>query len=252
MTDLLHRFAVPLILAGDHGPLRRALASVGAHATAADPWLSLASALTNFEAGEFSAAQGDLRHARQFWPAHGTVDLDGAARRRRAVRRRGRPAPLPSAIADADELPAEPELEALARLSRGMARLERDDRAGARAEFDAALTLSRRHGFDYLTMQCLVLLGVVAGTSGDVRTMRAVSSEALRHRGRPRLGGLDVVGRRHGDAGLRPNFCAAEAADAERLAAEGLARGPAASPPPLRFVLQAVHGAAVFDLRGPG
>ena len=56
VTDLLHRFAVPLIVAGDHGPLRRALASVGAHATAADPWLSLASVLANVEAGELSAA----------------------------------------------------------------------------------------------------------------------------------------------------------------------------------------------------
>ena len=75
VTDLLHRFAVPLIVAGDHGPLRRALASVGAHATAADPWLSLASALANVEAGELSAAQGDLRHARRCWPAHATVGL---------------------------------------------------------------------------------------------------------------------------------------------------------------------------------
>ena len=37
----------------------------------------------------------------------------------------------------------------------------------ARAEFDAALALSRRHGFDYLTMQCLALLGVVAATSAE-------------------------------------------------------------------------------------
>jgi LuxR family maltose regulon positive regulatory protein len=39
-----------------------------------------------------------------------------------------------------------------------------------------------------------------------------------------------------------------EAADAERLAAEGLAPGPAVASPPLWFALQAVHGAAVFDL----
>jgi LuxR family maltose regulon positive regulatory protein len=39
----------------------------------------------------------------------------------------------------------------------------------------------------------------------------------------------------------------AEATEAERLAAEGLASGSAASTPPLRFALQAVHGAAVFD-----
>ena len=87
--------------------------------------------------------------------------------------------PAPFVIAELAELPAEPELEALAHLSRGNARLERDDRAGARAELDAALTLSRRHGFDYLTLQCLALLGVVAGTCGDMRGMRAVSGEAL-------------------------------------------------------------------------
>ena len=75
LTELLHRFAVPLLLAGDHGPLRRALAHVGVEAKAADPWLSLASALTNFEAGELTAGQGDLRHARQFWPEHGSTDL---------------------------------------------------------------------------------------------------------------------------------------------------------------------------------
>ena len=67
----------------------------------------------------------------------------------------------------------EPELEALARLSRGMALLECDDRGGAGVEFDAALALSRRHGFGYLRMQCLVLQGVVACTSGEVRRMRA-------------------------------------------------------------------------------
>jgi LuxR family maltose regulon positive regulatory protein len=37
LTELLHRYAIPLILTGDHGPLRRALAGLGAHATASDP-----------------------------------------------------------------------------------------------------------------------------------------------------------------------------------------------------------------------
>ena len=77
-------------------------------------------------------------------------------------------------IAEVVELPAEPELEALAHLSRGSALLERDDLSGARAALDAALILSRRHGFDYLSLQCLALLGVVAGTCGDVRGTREV------------------------------------------------------------------------------
>ena len=39
LTELLHRFALRLILAGDHGPLRRALAGIATQAAAADPWL---------------------------------------------------------------------------------------------------------------------------------------------------------------------------------------------------------------------
>ena len=68
LIELLHRFAIPLILTGDHGPLRRALARVGAYATASDPWLALTSALAHLEAGELPAAQADLRHARQPGP----------------------------------------------------------------------------------------------------------------------------------------------------------------------------------------
>jgi LuxR family maltose regulon positive regulatory protein len=168
VTDLLHRLTVPLILAGDHGPLRRALASVGAHAAATDPWLAIASALTHLEAGEIPAAQGDLRHARQHWPADGPIDLEvlrGVAEQFGG----GTALPLPPAIAEADGLPAAPELEALARLSRGSALLDRGNRAKARAELDAALSLSRQHGFDYLRMQCLALLGVVAATSETSR-----------------------------------------------------------------------------------
>ena len=246
LTDLLRRLSVPLILTGNHGPLRRALAGVSAQTTAADPWLSVASALTNVEAGELAAAQGDLRRARQLWPAQESVELvvlravaeqfgadaNGSAR---------------SAISEADDLPAEPELEALARLSRGKARLDRDDRDGARTEFDAALILSRQHRFDFLTMQCLVMLGVVEGTSGDLKGMRAVSSEAL-----------DVAAD-HGWQGSRWSATAtamlaysdllrAEAASAERLTAEGLGAGSAALPPLLSFIMQAVHGAATFDL----
>src|SRR3954451_18624159 len=57
----------------------------------------------------------------------------------------------PSAATRAGELPTEPRLQALARLGRGSALLlERDDRAGPRADLEAALALARRHGFDHL------------------------------------------------------------------------------------------------------
>ena len=255
LTELLHRFAIPLILAGHHGPLRRALASVGPSTTATDPWLALASALAHFEAGEGPAARADLRHARQVWPADETADatadltvLRAVAEQLGADQRSARAADLaPFVIAEVAELPAEPELEALTHLSRGSARLERDDLAGARAELDAALTLSRRHGFDYLTLQCLALLGVVAGTCGDVRGMRAVSSEALAaaadHGWRATTWSAAATAMLAYTELLR-----SAAADAHRLTADALASGVSAASPRLRYALQAVHGAAVFAL----
>ena len=57
-----------------------------------------------------------------------------------------------SAIVEADQLPAGSKL-ALDHVVRAAPRLERDDQAGARAEFAMhALTLSSRHEFDCSTM----------------------------------------------------------------------------------------------------
>jgi len=246
LSELLRHFAVPMILTGDHGPLRRALGSLGAEATASEPWLALTSALTQLEAGDVVAARADLRHARQYWPSDDTVDLvalQAAAEQLAAPTDNGSSTRV---AMDTDELPAEPPLEALTRLSRGTALLARDDRAGARVELGAALELGRRHGFDYLSMQCLVLLGVIACTSGDVRTMLATCNEAL------------AATSRHGWEGSTWSAAATtmiahaallrdEASDAERLTSEGLALRPGLLTPPLRFALQAVHGAAAFD-----
>jgi LuxR family maltose regulon positive regulatory protein len=250
LKDLLHQFAVPLILAGDHGPLRRALATAGAQAVATDPWLALISALTHFEAGELRAARGDLRHARQSWPAHGSAGLSvlrAVAEQFSAGVAQTRPSPPQFAVRDISELPAEPELEALARLSRGTTRLEREDLAGARAEFEAALHLSRSHGFDYLTLQCLVLLAVVAGCAGEVQTMRALSVQAVAKAGEH--GWEDSTWSGTATAMLAYSaLMRTDTAESERLATQGLALGGAASSPRLRFALLAVHGAATFDL----
>jgi LuxR family maltose regulon positive regulatory protein len=252
LSELLHRFAMPLILTGDHGPVRRALAGMDTQATASDPWLALTGALTRLEAGDPSAARADLRHVRQCWPSHDTAEL---AVLQAAVEQLAAPSetPSPTGVAtdlsvatDLDALSAEPSLEALTRLARGTALLERDDRAGARAEVEAALDLGRRHGFDYLSMQCLVLLGVIACTSGDVRTMLARSTEAL------------TTATRHGWPGSTWSASAttmiahaallrADPPEAQRLAADGLTARPGLLTPPLRFALQVIHGAATFD-----
>ena len=68
LSGLLRRFAVPLILNGDHAPLRRALCRLRAQTSAPDPWLALTSALTHAEAGDMPGAEADLREAHSNWP----------------------------------------------------------------------------------------------------------------------------------------------------------------------------------------
>ena len=75
LSDLLRRFAVALVLNGEHRPLRRALSSLGAQATASDPWLALTSALTHIEVGDLPTARADLHQARRSWPSQDTADL---------------------------------------------------------------------------------------------------------------------------------------------------------------------------------
>jgi LuxR family transcriptional regulator, maltose regulon positive regulatory protein len=249
LTELLQRFAVSLILSGQHAPLRRALACAGAHVVARDPWLALTSAFVHIEAGELPAARDDVHHAQQSWPADGDPDLAVL----RAVAEQlgaGQSASATSSREIAglkiDELPTEPELEALARLGRASARLDQGDLLEAGAELELALTLSRRYAFDYLAMQCLALQGVIAGVAGDIRAMRTVSGQAV------------AAAAEHGwecsvwsAAGMAMLGYAAlmrtETAEAERLSADGLTLGVASSSPQLLFALRAIHGAAVFD-----
>jgi LuxR family transcriptional regulator, maltose regulon positive regulatory protein len=252
LTDMLRRLAIPLILSGDHTPLREALTCVSAQTVAADPSLALTSAMIRLEAGELPAARSDLRRARQVWPTDHPTDLAVL----RAVAEQltaGVADPPPDSSQAAGgytgELPAEPELEALARLSRGISHLECGDRVDARVEFEAALYQSRIHHFDYVTMQSLALLGIVEGGTGDMHSMRAVSIEAAATAAEH--GWENSIWAAVSTAMLAYTaLMRTDTADAERSAAEGLALGVTASSPRLRFALKAIHGAAAFDAGG--
>jgi LuxR family maltose regulon positive regulatory protein len=250
LPALLRRFALRLVLAGDHQPVHRALRAAAPDGTPADPWSALVSALIDVEAGRVDAARADLRRARRAWPAEDTCEL--AVLRLAAEQTGALPAgAAPGAPAElAGAIPDEPELEALARFGRGAGLLREGDRAAARGELDAALELARRCGFDYLALQCLVLLGALAGVDGDLATMHRRADEAARlasdhgwERTAWSLGATAML--------AFTALVQAEPAEAERLAAEGLAFGGERTPPALRFGLRAVRGAARADRGDP-
>ena len=92
--------------------------------------------------------------------------------------------------------------------------------------------------------QCLDLVRVVRDPRLDRLGVFVLGSEILQHL-RDLVRHPRRLVRRHG-LRLRSRDGSA-AADAQRLTADALASGVSASPP-LRYALQAVHGAAVFDL----
>ena len=75
ITSLVHGSGVTLLLGGDVGPLRRALAAAGPDARTADPWLALTAAITHLEARDLPAAAAELANARRAWPVAPDADL---------------------------------------------------------------------------------------------------------------------------------------------------------------------------------
>ncbi|GAA1390368.1 LuxR C-terminal-related transcriptional regulator [Pseudonocardia kongjuensis] len=241
LTGMLHRLAVPLLLAGEHRAVRDALARLGPDTVADDHRLGLISALGHLEAGEADAARDDLDTARRRPPGHGDP-ADLAALRTVAELFAGRPGPSGTGA----PLPTEPGAAALARLGRGRALLGRD-RDRARAEFDVALSLSRRHGFEYLQAVSLSLLGVVAIETGDLRTTRSLCGSALALADDHGWDGTPLTATARAMLAYT-ELARCACAEAQRIAAAGIAAGPAAASPQVWYVLRAVHGSALFDL----
>ena len=162
---------------GDRGPLRRVPM---ASAAISDPQLALVSAITNLEAGEVVEAQNDLRDDYESWPVHSTADL---VILRRLVEQLGaasvgQAAALSDVGVDGGEVPV-PGVGGPHASEPGAANLlERGDPHTARKELAVALSLARCHGFGYLEMQALTVLGLVAFGVGDLRAAWEVCSDA--------------------------------------------------------------------------
>jgi LuxR family maltose regulon positive regulatory protein len=248
-TALLRRSGISLLLAGDVGPVRRALAAVGRDARSVDPWLALTAALSHIDERAFAPAAAELADARTAWPdapdpalatlRDSTELLAGAVGIARVPRPR-----LPS-----EPTGVAPEMTALLNLSRAVAEFANPsgpDVPLARAQLEQARRLARAHDLGYLEVQSLVVLSTLAGLSGDRRGMLTAAREAATTATR---------------VGRNPSAWSAGAegvlAHADLLAgapAEAAARAETALssrdplPPDAAFVLHGVHGAAVADL----
>jgi len=255
LADLLRRFAIQMIVTGDHAPLLHAITILSGSATATDPKLAMLAALTHLCQGEIAKAVIELGQARTSWPADPPADLvvlhSLTERFAKAMPAMGASASpglpdMKSGVPDVEPL-RQPAMTALMQLAAGAAHLtEPTGGTAAVAELMAAVELARRHGFDYLHMQCLTLLAAAAGCDGDLHAMEAASDEAVRCAvGRGWEGSMWSAA-----ANSMLAYAAllhAEPAEAERLSSRTLAMAPATTSPNLRLALQTIHGAALFD-----
>ena len=250
LSELVRRHAIELIVKGDWVPLRRVLDDLGGDAIASDPQLALVSAITNLDVGDVSAAHRDLRHARDVWPTHSTAELLVLRRlveQLVSVALGQTPEPANALAAAAEEVPDAPELEALMRLSLGVAHLrESGDLDAARTEFATMLSLAHRYRLDYLAMQSHTCLGLAALGVGDLVAVReaglAAAATAADHGWQASVWSAA--------AGVMLSFTElqrAEPAEAARLAAAARESKIAETAPALWFALEVVHGAATCD-----
>ena len=266
ITSLVHGSGVTLLLGGDLGPLRRALAAAGPDARTADPWLALTAAITQLEARDLPAAAAALANARRAWPVAPDADLQAllASAELLATSQglEGESSAQASddtarteshhAGAEASGLratgPAQPEVEALLHASRGAAELGNPRGADldlVRTELDQALGLARAHDLGYLEVQSLWMLATLAAIHGDLRGMTAAADQAVAVAARR---GRHPSAWSAGPAGMLAyaDLLRGDPAAAAARCADALAVGDAL-PVEAAQLLHAVHGAALAD-----
>jgi LuxR family maltose regulon positive regulatory protein len=246
ITQLVHHSGVTLLLGGDLGPLRRALAAIGADARTADPWLALTAAITHLDARALPAAAAELKNARHAWPKTPDAGLD-ALRASAELLATGQGL-VGESFALPDPGSTEPAMEALLHASRGVAEFGNPDGANvylARTELEQALELARSNDLGYLEVQSLSILATLAAMNGDYRNMAVMAERAVAvaaRRGRHPsawsagpMGMLAYADLLAGDPAVAAARCEEALGDWDTL------------PPESAYTLHAVHGAALAD-----
>jgi len=248
ITDLLRRSGVGLLLAGQLGPLRGALAAVGPDARTADPWLSLISAISHLDEGADATARGELQDARNAWPETPDADLHALRTSAELLATGQGLGTGPLTGPRAETAPTPPELAALLHASRGVAEFGNPGGADiplARTELEQAVALAHAHDLGYLEAHSLWMLATLSAMSGDLQGMATSAEQAVavsvrrgRHPSSWSAGPMGLLAY----ADLLVGYPATAAARSE----EALdAWDPL--PPQAAYTAQAVHGAALAD-----
>ncbi|MFL6125146.1 LuxR C-terminal-related transcriptional regulator, partial [Actinophytocola sp.] len=181
-VDLLRRHAPTVLFSGDdHGVIRSALTKVGA-AVADDPRLGLISALAHLAAGDYARGAADLARVSATWPADPDPELVRMSQLVLTTKAVIQGTPPPPASVDWHAVLAAyegAELEAWTRLGLGWTHLCAGARTEARRELETAERLASENGFDRLAVDCLAVLGTLAGQQGDFTTMAAVAENSI-------------------------------------------------------------------------
>jgi LuxR family maltose regulon positive regulatory protein len=254
LIALVHRFAGRLLVTGNHPLLSRVLSRIGRRAVAADPWLEVCAVLTRVEA-EMPAAL-DIPDGHPGVAA--AADAGSGAAARLAILRSVAGVFGAASTADLGTAPDPVDLASSRRESAewtalalvgagGRTMLVDADIAAAAEAVTEALDLARAHGFGYLEMQCLGLLGSFAGIAGDYPTMvaAATGADAAAVAGGWEAAPLATAARWMLAYGA---LLRSEPGAAHRLAGEALRRGGPLLRPRYAYALRTVQGAALFDL----
>jgi LuxR family maltose regulon positive regulatory protein len=248
IAALVHASGVSLFLGGELGPLRRALAAVGAGARTADPWLALTAAITHLDARALPAAAAELQNARRAWPETPSAGLDSLRTSAELLASTQGLGGGPFTHATDNAGHTQPELEALLHASRGTAEFGNPGGADfdlARTELERALELARAYELGYLEVQSLYILSTLAAMRGDLHGMRAAAEQAVAVAARR---GRHPSGWSAGPVGLvaYADLLAGHPAAAAARSDEALGTWDLL-PPEATYTLHAVHGAALAD-----
>jgi LuxR family transcriptional regulator, maltose regulon positive regulatory protein len=254
-AELVRGSGVVLLVGGDLGPLRRALAAVGSPQRAVDPWLALTAAITHLDGGALPAAVTELYNAQRSWPEIPDPDLV-ALRASAELLATARGLTGWSFVPPGDDAGyVRPELRALLHASRAVAHVGIGNAADpelAQAELERAVDLASAHDLGYLQVQSLWMLASLAAARGDQRAVVARAEQAVatasRHGRHPSAWTAGPMGLLAYADLLRGEPALAAGRSAEALGTADTLPSEAA------YTLRAVHGAALADLgqRAPG